>query len=343
MAKKLVPAKSKRYIMQPNVITLTKFFGCDLMMQKIITTLSLAFQDSVSLNIERRQTEQLSMFDQNNNLVYIRIPYATIIKEPSNYGEVRKALKKLAMIPVEIPYRNTTTGENRIRLTGLLRADIPAKPNYDKVIVIEMEKMVVERFIEMDLDENGPIKFTKFLYDVTQNATSKHTAPIYKLLASWRTRGVYRVRWDELKEILCIPSKSYLEYGDFKKRVLKPVQEDLLGRADLWFDCDKDDFKEVKNSEIWLNFILITPAISEHQFKQKEHLKNTLYDYGFSELEMNEIGMVINNTNISIETIWYQIGKINEAILANNKDCSKERIVNQSAYMLKSLINYFKI
>lgn len=328
--------------MQPNVITLTKFFGCDLMMQKIITTLSLIFQDSVNFNIDRKRDIQLSMFEVKGDFVFIEIPYSLLIKEPSNYKLVRNALRKLTTTRVEIPYKNLDTGEDRIRITGLLRVDMPSKPNYSKKIIIDMERRVVERFIQIDLDENGPVRFTKFLYEVTQNATSKYTAPIYKILASWRSKGIYKVRLNELKEILCIPQNSYSELSDFKKRIIMPVQKDLFERADLWFNCKKKGFTEVKNNEIWLNFKLITPLISEQENNKRQHLKNSLINYGFTDRQLGEIANLLNDVNISSEYIWRLVSQIDEKIVSNNSDRTKDKIINRPAYMVTSLINHFK-
>lgn len=137
-----------------------------------------------------------------------------------------------------------------LRITGLLRANIPAKANYDSRIEIEMEKNVIEKFVRLEANSTQvKDQYTRYLYEVTQNATSQYTPPLYKILASWRSAGVYTILLEDLKTQLCIPSKSYKRYFDFKRKVLKPIKSDLQDKADLCSTAKEKTLESLKQGK----------------------------------------------------------------------------------------------
>jgi len=328
-------------LIQPNRVTQTSFKGFTLMMHRIFTAMMLHLQDAIQHSMSNPDVTQLELFSEQSNDIFLRVPYSMILKDKTHYNDVRKALRALSTLGAEIPYTDAT-GKKKLRITGLLRADVPEKPDYSSDIEISIDKKMAKLLIEIDKnEEQSPINFTKYSYEVAQAATTTHTPPLYKLLSSWKLKGGLTITWKELREILGIPEDQYQRFPDFKKRVLEPVQDDLIKIGDCWFNCNVDGFKTKRKGETWLNFKIITPERKQETDKKTEIIRGTLYNFGMTPAQMKSLDIILNDDTISRESILHKISEIEDFMYKNNQDKSKEPIKSKQAYMLSSLKKSF--
>ena len=131
-----LPAKQE-YCFQPNRIT-DSIYDYSLIQEKLFNTVIFNLQDAIKVSYKNEDYHQLTIWKNldTDNKIIIKIPLSDISK-PNHYESVKEALKKLASIVVEIPVKN-----NRLRIAGLLTAEIPEVPDYTSTIDIFIERSV---------------------------------------------------------------------------------------------------------------------------------------------------------------------------------------------------------
>lgn len=328
-------------LVQPNRVTDANFKGFSLIMHKIFTAIQLQLQDAVQHSMNNQDINQLELFSESSQDIVLKVPYSSIIKTSTHYNDVRKALLGLASLSAEIPYTDAK-GKNMFRISGLLRADIPEKPDYSSSFLIRMDKKMAGLLVEIDKNASGgPINFTKFSYEIAQAATCLHTPPLYKILSSWKSKEFFKVKYSELRKNLGITEDQYQRFSDFKRKVLIPVQIDLKNVGDVWFSFDHKNFKTKDKGEIWLLFKILTHERQELLDKKTESIRHTLVNYGLKPQQNAVLDDILNDDSISREAILSKIMEIDDFIYKNNSDHTKERIENKQAYMVSSLKNTF--
>jgi hypothetical protein len=324
----------KTYIFQPNCFTEANY-NCTLIQERLINAVIFRLQDAIKRRMQGQNYIQLSLFGQNSHpFISIEIPLSEIAK-PQQYKFVKISVTKLASIVVELKYRNEAKRENRIKLVGLFRVDIPEKGKRNSTILIEMDKMVARKLIEIDLNEQGkPINYTKFIYQVALVSKTMYTSRIYKLLCGWRKTGEFIMKLDDFRKLLGIENK-YKFYRDIKRNVLLPAQKYLenIDAADCWFDCEANDF-EVKegNKVVKLFFRVITKEHKKDEEKRKDHVIYLLRThYGFSERDILAVKNVFNYPNLSevISKISYLHEYVCDTNIKHKKNYIKEALLNE--------------
>jgi uncharacterized ParB-like nuclease family protein len=332
--------KIPTYIFQPNCFTEANY-NATLIQEKLINAVIYRLQEAINKRMHGENYIQLSLFGQNNNsFITIEIPLSEIARPPQ-YKFVKDSVKKLASIVVELKYRDEIRKENRIRITGLFRVDIPEKGKRNSKIFIEMDKKVAKKLIEIDLNEQGkPINYTKFIYQVALMSKTMYTTKIYKLLCGWRKKGQFIISLDDFRKNLGI-EKKYKFYRDIKKNVLLPVQKDLeslesMGVADCIFDCNTNDFVIKDGNKVTtLVFRIITKEQREIEIRKKEQIINLLKNhFSFSVKDFNEIDNIFINSKMP--DILNKIMEIHSYISKN-----QENIDHNKSYLKSSLINAF--
>lgn len=329
-------------LIQPNRVTNTSYTGFTLIMHKIFTAIQLELQQAVKHSMSNLDLAQLELFSEHSSDILLKIPYKEIIKDNTQYRDVRKALVSMASLTAEIPYTDNS-GKKMLRITGLLKADIPAEADYNEVIDIKLDKKIARLLVEVDKNATGnPINFTKFSYEVAQASTCQHTPPIYKLLAAWKTKEFFKIKYSELRTNLGIGEEQYKRYNDFVKRVLVPAYSDLKNcGSDVWFEFEHKGFKSKQKGEIWLHFKVITTELQQLIDKRTENIRYVLRNFGLNPSQNSVLENILNNQTISRENIYTRITEIEDFIYKNNSDPKKEPIVKKEAYMVSSLQKAF--
>jgi Protein involved in initiation of plasmid replication len=294
-------------------------------------------QDAIKISRKGEDYTQLALFKDFNDSPFIK--FTIPLKElsiPQNYEHVKKAVKKLASIVIEFPYRDEVTKEKYIRYQGLLNANVPVVNNRSSYIQVEIDKRIAKILIDIEQNQFGqPINYTRFLYSIAQSAKNKYTSRIYKLICSWRKKGGFVISLDSFREQLGIDSK-YKYYNDIKRQILIPVQEELFEKADCWFNCNAEDFTTKHgNTVTHLNFKVITPDLIKEGIEKKDYvfyLLRTHFKFEDKHIELIKPLFITATAN----DILLKIMQLTEH---NLKDTSK--ITDITGYVLKSLQNEF--
>jgi Initiator Replication protein len=327
----------KSYIYQPNRIT-NAVYDYSLIQERVFNAVIYYLQEPIKLSLKGENYVQLSIFKEFEELpvIKIQIPLREITI-PQHYDQVKKSIKQLASIVVEIPYYNEARGEKRIVYKGLLSADIPDVSNGSSVIEIEVDKRVAKLLIEIEQNKLGqPINYTRYVYEIAQNASNKYTSRIYKLICSWRKKGGFTITLEEFRKWIGIEDK-YKYFTDIKKNILIPVQEELYEKADCWFNCKSEDFVTKQgNSVTHLNFKIITPELIEEEDKKKDYALNLLRThFKFEDRHIEQIRPLFQHT--SAAHILMKIMALREYYLDN-----VTKITDVTGYVIKSLQNEFE-
>jgi plasmid replication initiation protein len=323
----------RNYVIQPNRIT-NAIYNYTLFQERIFTAVMYYLQEPITHSMKNLNYQQLELFTSSDK-VRINIPLKDISR-PEQYKDVKKAIKEMASIVLEIPY-TTKEKKERIRITNLFSADIPAVADYSSFVSIDMEKVVASKLIEIDKDfTDKPINYTRYIYEIAQNAETKYTSRLYKIISSWKKKGAFIITLDQLKEHLGIINK-YPSYSDFKRRVLLPAQAELYEKADCWFNCRAKDF-EVRDGKTvtHLNFKVITPEFAQEDNKKTDYIRNILKDhFQFTDNDFLALRPILNNDDITRQQIINKIMQIAEHLSTHHD------IIHKKEYALKSLMNEF--
>lgn len=119
------------------------------------------------------------------------------------------------------------------------------KNDFENAELTEIKLKVNEDFRE--LIANLTKEFTQYELEEFIFLNSRYTKTIYRYLKQFRTTGIWRVSWDDFKEILGIPS-SY-KMCDIDKQILKPSVEQLQEPLNL-FERSRTPFKNLKYTKI---------------------------------------------------------------------------------------------
>src|ERR1035437_1052672 len=203
----LAPGISK-FIYQPNRVT-NAVYSFSLIQERLLNAFIFYLQEAIKERMDGNDYTKMLLFQEfQNDLVYrFNIPLKEI-STPQNYPHVKESLKELASLVVEIPYRDEHTKKQMIRYTGFIRVNVPQNNERSSYIEVETEKKVARMLIEIDMNKDGqPINYTRFEYQIAQNASSKYSSRIYKLLCSWRSKGEFIMRLDDFRQWLGIEAK----------------------------------------------------------------------------------------------------------------------------------------
>jgi hypothetical protein len=328
--KVILPAKQE-YCFQPNRIT-DSIYDYSLIQEKLFNTVIFNLQDAIKVSYKNEDYRQLTIWKNLDieGKINLKIPLNEIAK-PQHYDSVKLALKKLAGIVVEIP-----TKDKKILITGLLAAYIPETPDYSSIIDIYIEKQVAKYLIEIDKDTYGkPIHWTYFMYQVAQSASNKYTSRIYKKLCSWKQKGGFTISLEEFRQWLNLGDK-YQRFSHIKEKILLPVQNDLTGKADVWFNCQEAKFVTKKGNVVThLNFKVITPDLLESEEKLKDHVYYLLRThFKFESRHIDQIRTIFDNTTPS--RVIEKISELNEYCREN-----ASKIADKTGYAITCLLNEF--
>lgn len=152
------------------------------------------------------------------------------------YNAIRAALKKLDSFNFELQDEN-----HRTHIVHWIRSVVIDPEDKNKAIVaFEFDPKIVPYLFEVKK------KFTQYQLRNVLQMKSEYGIRLYELLKSYthayRRTGEHEFTTDELRAALCADSKSYSQYGVFKKYVIEPAITDIMTYSDL-----NVDYLEVKN------------------------------------------------------------------------------------------------
>jgi hypothetical protein len=281
---------------------------------------------------------QLDIFQDVNHEtdIKIRIPLKEMAP-PDEYNHVRESMQKMCSIVVQTLVTDRE-GKRWKQWQGLFtKANIPEDTKRSSYMIATMDRSVAEMIVAMQRRIDGtPINFTTFMYEIAMNTKNKYTPRIYKLISSWKTKGAFYYSIEDLRELLQLGTR-YKDVEALKRRILKPVQEELMENADCWYNLSDTTF-EVKDGKkvVGFNFKVISAKSNLHYVKQLEYLIYTFKtQYHFSTEQVDQIRPIIEDSNKWSSLDW-RMQRVNQKL----KDDKK--IANIAAYVVAAITNHFK-
>src|SRR5664279_1729716 len=81
--------------------------------------------------------------------------------------------------------------------------------------------------------------FTSCRLGMLLSFKSQYTVRVYTLLKQYEQLKEREIELSQLREMLGLRKDLHMEYSDFKRNVLKPIQKELKVKADLYFEFDE--------------------------------------------------------------------------------------------------------
>lgn len=81
--------------------------------------------------------------------------------------------------------------------------------------------------------------FTSCKLQMLLSFKSQYTMRMYMVLKQYARFQEYEIELEQLRDMLGLRKDQHKEYHDFKKNILKPVQNELAEKADLYFECEE--------------------------------------------------------------------------------------------------------
>ncbi|MDR0575530.1 MAG: replication initiation protein [Tannerella sp.] len=328
----LVPELAE-YIIQPNAVT-NAVYEYNLLEERILTGLMYQLQTPIHELKKLADVKQLSLFNdptrESEDTVKMLIPLKDITTAP-NYARVEDAAKKMRQTNVVFPIERD--GLPFTVVGGLIdEATIPLVNNRrSSHLEIRMSKKVAEILINIRKKGDIPVEYTRYVYQIAQNASSKYTSLLYKKIASWKVKGGFTIPLEDLYRDICV-QKVYLNkdgsinYKNFKSNVLEKAKNELYQKADCWFEYTENyEGRRVKS----ITFKVITPEMEQTREDKIFYLKKLMIVH----LQVYEKDIPAGLfEKVDLPTIGAAILRIKEAI-------DTVRPVNKKGYAIKSLQN----
>lgn len=329
-------------IYTPNRVT-NMDYDYSMIQERILNWVLFYLQDAIQGSMNGKDYTQLKLFNEDDReSILINIPLS-YISTPQQYPRVRESAKLLAGILIAIPRNDSKLKEKRIRDQGLFSSvDSPEKGQRSSFLTIELKKEVARLLVEIDFNKNGkPMNYTSFIFQIVMRAKNKYTSRIYKRISSWKEKGGFYISIEEFRNWLRLGTK-YKHISDLKRFVLQPVQEELEGKADCWFNCSADDFVQKRGSKITgLHFKVITPAFDEKVDRNIEMTKHLLAQHhNFTKDHLIQLNPLFEKRELfATSEIFEKIIYVSDTI--TKKRSEGDPVNDPRAYMISSLTREF--
>jgi len=336
----------RNYVVQPNQVTNARY-EYTLIQERVFTAIMYKLQDVIKkkINYNPIQNMQTDLFANHSsedveNTIKITLPLKDLA-DKSKYNTVIESAKKMGNISIEFP----SFKENIDRTYYLLRAvDTPAIGNRHQNLDVYINRDVAEILINVITNRLGqPVEYTRFMYEIAQQASSKYSSLMYKKICSWKKRGGFTILLEELYKDLCV-NNAYLlpdgriNYKNFKSKVLEKSKEELFQKADCWFEYTENYKGRSVHS---INFKIITPQLVEKINEHKDYIKYLLKNhFNISSDDISKhLSPLFTEENFDHVRLSQKILEIHEAMHKIRYE-NKNKVFDPKAYAMKSLINF---
>lgn len=247
MEKKKKNLPTPDYVKQPYPVST---LASDLSLMQ--THILVEMMDSVSIKVGE-------MFDQGGSkllfkeedftdgVAHIDVDFRSLTNRPDSYRDVESVARKMMSAQMEYT-EEKPDGLTKVVINAFESVEIPMDGNRRRgTIRFNLTKKQASSLFDFT-------RYSKYLKSVARSTSSVYTARIYMLITAWRKFGVWDADYQELrkslgcnaynKETKLWEPKKYLEYRQFKRRVLKTAEEELKrladeGSVDCYFDFEE--------------------------------------------------------------------------------------------------------
>lgn len=238
------------------------------------------------------------------------------IKNKGKYNEIKE---RTALLQEKV--FTIVTPERTIQTSWLSSAVY-----YDRegTVDLRFDPLLKDFFIELKE------KFTSYRLKNTIGLKSKYSILIYNILKQYEKIGEIEFSIDEIRSLVQLDEYKYKQFGDLKKRILLPAQQEITDKTDINFDfieCKPANRKVTK-----IKFLINKKRYS----KSSELIKVLVEEFKFNELTAFDISTKYDeqyiSKNLEIVRRNMAIGKVNDipayTMNALKKDFAKAKNKN---------------
>jgi len=310
--------------------------------EKIFTKVLFQLQPFITQVRQGIPVHQLDMFDDINQQNEITIVISlNQIADPDNYGHARQAAIRMQTCQVKVKRKDGWASYQGLFIKVIAPEDVKRSNK----IIIKMERSVAAMLVDLQVRRDQitgkitPINYTTFYYEYAIQTKNKYSSRIYKLLCSFRVAGGFYYSVDDLRDLLQLGTR-YKDTEALKRRVLKPVQEELAQNSDVWFNMsDKNFEKKDGNKVVGFHFKVISDLSNLHYVNQVNAWVHAFKEqFKFSNDQVAVIKHIIDDANNWSALQW----RIENKIIPRIKDNTQSRVEDVASFTLKSILNHFK-
>jgi len=314
---------------QSNIIT-TMQADYNLLHNRILVTLIDRLQPVIN-----RQINHPMLFDnifpefQNANEIRVVIPLKDFGVSPSNYKQLKQALKDIASIPVEYDTINPFTGGEMWGVRGFFSAEMD-KARYHRNVHIILHKKIAEKVLF------ALTGYTQYYKEIALNSKNKYSPRLYMLISSWREKGGFKIKYEKFRALLGLKDK-YKRFYDLYKNVIRPVYEELFEKADVWFEVAEEYDNANDPYPSVLNFKVVRGLLSAKEQQLLNNQRQSIRLIWGNQSDMKEEQIANALKFVTSENYTYTLEKTSELIAYIRNNLRK--IEHSGAYFYKAIMN----
>ena len=312
-------------------------YNYSLIQERIFNFVIFECQQYIKQVRDGKAVEQLDIFSDaiNPDNIRLKLPLKQLGRH-EDYTHIRESMQKMCTILIQTPHKDSS-GNHWKKWQGLFTSVYePLAMQRSGYMIAEISKSVAAMLVTMQRRPDGtPINFSTFMYEVAASAKNKYTPRLYKLVSSWQVKGGFYYSIDDLREYLQLGDK-YKDTEALRRRILKPVSDELKENADVWFNCSDAYFEEKDGKKVTgFNFKVISAKSNANYRTQVEYLLYTFKtEYKLDTAQIDQIRPVLEDASLWDALNW-RMNKVNLHLKEN-------KVHNVSAYVTKAVLNQFK-
>lgn len=262
--------KENPYLIQPIGLTLMR---ADLtpMMQRLIVGVVKKFQDKLKAQLPLKDSSPtIFTDDEMGKTVRIELSLSELKIRPDVYDELHEAAKALTDIRLDLPtfidgqirainyghlFSNIIIPTKAVTGKEELKHEVDGKYNYKrnvrrtgKVIVV-MSQDVVNHAFHIDK------RYTRYLENIMEYARDKYTGRIYQILSTYKTWGMWKVDYMELRKILGLTITDEALLRKMEREGERRIKQGMDVGDLSGMNIDEDNSSE-ENGKLYINVSL---------------------------------------------------------------------------------------
>lgn len=235
------------------------------------------------------------------------------LQAEQNETRLKQFAKKMMSKPLEVPTGDGWIIANWFADVEYIRGQAKFKVSFSKKLkpyLLDLQ----ERFVHYNLRYILPL-------------TSSYSVRIYQMLKEYEKLKIRYIKVDEMMELLQVP-KSLKVYANFKNKVLKIAEQELLEHTDIFFTLEEE--KEGKRVDRLV--FRIFPNT------KKEEKLNTLFDAETDNKFSKYYGKNVKVNDKIYEHIIIITPMSDDSLMIKFKDNSELRFISEMALKEKAFL-----
>ncbi len=227
---------------------------------KMVTAILVQLQDRIEKNIKARTSggftnDLFALSDVTDGEVTFKIPFTDLGVRADGYDELEKACRDILKLDMTYSeYNETTGGDDLVMRNIFTEIRIPTSKE-DGGTGRRKGYLMVSMSYKSANSAFGMRKgYTEYQLGLISKFKSPRTLRLYTYLSSWREKGFYSAKYEDLKEYLGtlvykndarteVALDQYVAWSEFRRAVLMPAYKELKskaeeGVADFYFEFD---------------------------------------------------------------------------------------------------------